>query len=70
MNEQSGGAEPVSVAIADDLLVASALVDSTTAQWQEALAPYQHLNAYLIGHAEEPDGTEVFVFQIPKEMAA
>ena len=70
MIDASGGIEPVSVAIRDDLLVASALADSTEAQWQEALAPYQHLNAYLIGHAEEHDGTEVFVFKISKEMAA
>ena len=70
MTEHSGGSESVSVAVADDLMVVSCAPGWTERDWTDALAPHQHLNAYLAGMTDEVDGTEIFIFTIATEVAA
>ena len=66
----SGGPEPVSVALAGDLMVVSCAPGWTEQDWTDALAPHQHLNAHLAGLSDEVDGTEIFIFAIATEVAA
>ena len=70
MNTSSGGCELVSCAVTGSLLVVSALASSTDEDWNEALAPYQHLDPSLVGMSDEGDGTEIFIFKIATEVAA
>ena len=70
MNDISGGVEPVSAAVSDELLVVSAAPGWTEHDWQQALEPHQHLDAYLVGTADESDGTEIYIFRIAKSVAA
>lgn len=70
MSIVSGGPEPVSVAATADYVVVSASPDWTEEDWSAALAPYQHLNAYLAGMNEDCDGTELYFFKIPEQVAA
>lgn len=65
-----GGSEPVSIAVADDLMVVSCAPGWTEQDWTDALAPHEHLNAHLAGMSDEVDGTEIFVFTIAREVAA
>lgn len=66
----SGGSEPVSVALADGLMVVSCVPGWTEQDWTDALAPHQRLNAHLAGLSDEVDGTEIFIFTIATEVAA
>lgn len=66
----SGGSEPVSIAISDDLMVVSCAPGWTEQDYTDALAPHGHLNAHLAGMSDEVDGTEIFVFTIAREVAA
>ena len=70
MINASGGSEPVSIAIADDLMVVSCAPGWTEQDWTDALTPHQHLDGYLAGMTDEVDGTEIFIFTIAVEQAA
>jgi hypothetical protein len=70
MNKDSGGSEAVSVARDGDLMVVSCAAGWTTADWNEALQPYQHITADLAGMSDEVDGTEIFFFTVASEVAA
>lgn len=66
----SGGSEPVSIALAEDLMVVSCAPGWTEQDWTDALAPYQHIEAHLSGMTDEVDGTEIYIFAIATEAAA
>ena len=70
MNKVSGGSDPVSIAVADDLMVVSCAPGWTEQDWTDALTPYQHLDAHLAGMTDEVDGTDIFIFTIAKQVAA
>lgn len=70
MINDSGGSEAVSVARDGSLMVVSCAAGWTAADWNEALKPYQHINAHLAGMSDEVDGTEIFFFTIATEVAA
>ena len=70
MKDLSGGSEPVSVAIDEDLMVVSCAPGWTEQDWTDALTPHQHIDAHLAGMADEVDGTEIFIFAIATEVAA
>lgn len=70
MSSVSGGSEPVSVALTEDLMVVSCAPGWTEQDWTDALAPHQHLDAHLAGLDDEVDGTEIFIFAIATEVAA
>ena len=70
MINASGGSEPVSIAVADDLMVVSCAPGWTEQDWTDALAPHQHLDGYLADMTDEVDGTEIFIFAIATEVAA
>ena len=72
MNVHSGGGhmEPVSVAVAGDLMVVSCAPGWTERDYATATGPYQHLEAHLVGFADETDGTEILIFEVLKEEAA
>jgi len=66
----SGGSDPVSVALTEDLMVVSCAPGWTEQDWTDALAPHQHIEADLAGMTDEVDGTEIFIFAIATEVAA
>jgi hypothetical protein len=66
----SGGSEPVSVALTEDLMVVSCAPGWTEQDWTDALTPHQHIEAHLAGMTDEVDGTEIFIFAIATEVAA
>jgi hypothetical protein len=66
----SGGSDPVSVALTEDLMVVSCAPGWTEQDWTDALSPHQHIEAHLAGMTDEVDGTEIFIFAIATEVAA
>ncbi len=66
----SGGSDPVSVALTEDLMVVSCAPGWTEQDWTDALIPHQHIEAHLAGMTDEVDGTEIFIFAIATEVAA
>jgi hypothetical protein len=66
----SGGSDPVSVALTEDLMVVSCAPGWTERDWTDALIPHQHIEAHLAGMTDEVDGTEIFIFAIATEVAA
>ena len=70
MISHSGGIEIVSVAVAGDFMVVSCAPGWDNADWTNALAPYQGLNAHLHAMDEESDGTEIYVFALAEELVA
>lgn len=70
MKDLSGGSEPVSVAIDEDLMVVSCAPGWTEQDWTDALTPHQHIEAHLTGMTDEVDGTEIYIFAIATEVAA
>jgi hypothetical protein len=66
----SGGSDPVSVALTEDVMVVSCAPGWTEQDWTDALIPHQHIEAHLAGMTDEVDGTEIFIFAIATEVAA
>ncbi len=70
MTSVLGGSEPVSVDLANSLMVVSCAPGWTEQDWTDALAPHQHIEAHLSGMTDEVDGTEIYIFAIATEVAA